>query len=172
MLLEKIKPYQNGLLNVIIETPRGSKYKFNYNEDLEGFVLTKTMPLGTAFPFDFGFIPNTLAEDGDPIDVLIIMDEPAFPGCLTACRLIGVLEATQKERDGKETRNDRLVAVTETSVIYEGMKQLGDLVQTMQDQIAEFFVNYNRQAGKEFKPIRWADADVALKLVENGTKKS
>jgi inorganic pyrophosphatase len=172
MLLEKIKPYEHGLLNVIIETPRGSKHKYNYNEELETFILKKTMPLGAAFPFDFGFIPNTLAEDGDPIDVLIIMDEPAFPGCLTSCRLIGVLEATQKERDGKETRNDRLVAVAKTSVIHEGTKELGDLVQTMQDQIADFFINYNRQAGKEFKPIRWADAGVALELVEKGSKKS
>lgn len=170
MLLKKIKPQENGLLNVIIETPRGSSHKFNYDEDLETFILKKILPMGAVFPFDFGFIPNTLAEDGDPIDVLIIMDAPAFPGCLIPCRLLAVLEASQKERDKKETRNDRIIAVANFSVMYEGMKDLNDLSPSLQNQIAEFFINYNKQAGKEFKPIRWADAAVASKLIDDGMK--
>lgn len=171
MLLKKIEPYTEDLVNVIIETPRGSKNKFNYDEELEIFILKKTLPMGAVFPFDFGFVPNTLAEDEDPLDVLIIMDEPAFPGCLIPCRLLGVLEATQKERDGKETRNDRIVAVANSSIIYESVKHLNDLSKSLENQIAEFFINYNKQAGKEFKPIRWADSGAALQLIKNGIQK-
>lgn len=170
MLLEKISPFKNELINVIIETPRGSRYKYSYDPDQEVFKLKKTLPLGSSFPFDFGFIPNTHAEDGDPIDVLVVMDEPAYPGILVACRLIGVLEAKQKERNGAETRNDRIVAVAERSVLYAEIKQLRDLSKTMEDQIARFFIHYNEQAGKEFTPLRWSDAAAAHELIKQGMK--
>jgi inorganic pyrophosphatase len=126
------------------------------------------LPLGSSFPFDFGFIPNTHAEDGDPIDVLVVMDEPAYPGSLVTCRLIGVLEARQKERNGKENRNDRIVAVAERSILYAEIKQLRDLSKSMEDQIAAFFINYNQQAGKTFTPLQWSDAAVALRLIKQG----
>ena len=170
MQLEKIPPFKNELINVIIETPRGSRYKYSYDEEQEVFKLKKTLPLGSTFPFDFGFIPNTHAEDGDPIDVLVVMDEPAYPGIVVTCRLIGVLEAKQKERNGTVTRNDRIVAVAERSVLYAEVKHLGDLSETMEDQIARFFINYNEQAGKEFTPLRWSDAAAAQELIKQGSK--
>ena len=64
--------------------------------------MSKTLPMGTVFPFDFGFIPKTLGQDGDPLDVLVIMDEPVYPGCLIRTRLLGVLEARQEERREKK----------------------------------------------------------------------
>jgi inorganic pyrophosphatase len=112
------------------------------------FKLKKTLPLGSSFPFDFGFIPNTQAEDGDPIDVLVVMDEPAYPGSLVTCRLIGVLEAKQKERNGAEGRNDRIVAVAEKSVLYGEIKNLRDLSQSMEDQISQLFCKLQR-AGRQ-----------------------
>src|SRR4051794_8752206 len=138
MKLSKIAAIKDDLINVIIETPRGSSYKYAYDEETGVFELKKTLPLGSTFPFDFGFIPNTKAEDGDPVDVLVLMNEPAYPGSLVVCRLIAVLEATQKERDGKETRNDRLVAVPKNSEMYAEVKQLSDLSKTMEQQIADF----------------------------------
>jgi inorganic pyrophosphatase len=172
MHLEKIPPFKGELINVVIETPRGSRYKYTYEEELDVFKLKKTMPLGSSFPFDFGFIPNTHAEDGDPIDVLVVMDEPAYPGSLVTCRLIGVLEAKQKERNGAEGRNDRIVAVAEKSVLYGEIKNLRDLSQSMEDQISQFFVNYNEQAGKVFTPLRWSDAAAAMELIKQGLKAS
>src|SRR6476659_21039 len=168
MHLEKISPFKKDLVNVIIETPRGSRHKYSYDKEQDVFALKKTLPLGSSFPFDFGFIPNTKAEDGDPLDVLVVMDEPAYPGSLVTCRLIGVLEAKQKERDGKENRNDRIVAVADRSVLYAEIKQLRDLSKSMEDQIAAFFIHYNEQAGKVFTPLRWSDAAAAMALIKQG----
>ena len=170
MHVSKIPAIEKDLINVIIETPSGSTYKYTYEPEQDVFVLKKTMPLGASFPFDFGFIPNTLAEDGDPLDVLVIMNEPAYPGCLVSCRPLGVLEANQKERDGKEMRNDRLVAVPDSSVLYADIKKLEELGKSMEDQISKFFIHYNEQAGKTFTPIKWADAEKAMDLVRKSIK--
>jgi len=72
----------NGKIQVVIETPKGSRNKYAFDEEQRVFSLTKVLPAGMTFPYDFGFIPSTKAEDGDPTDVLVLMDEPAFPGCL------------------------------------------------------------------------------------------
>src|ERR671932_1198574 len=90
----------SGELQVLIETPKGSRNKFKFDEQLGRFRLSGVLPMGAVFPFDFGFVPATLAEDGDPLDVLVLMDEPAFPGCLIPSRLLGAIEAEQTERDG------------------------------------------------------------------------
>src|SRR5579871_5314832 len=82
----------SGRLNVIIETPKGSRNKFDFNHRQGLFELGKVLPTGMAFPYDFGFVPGTRAPDGDPLDVLVLMDEPAFSGCKVLCRLIGVIE--------------------------------------------------------------------------------
>src|SRR5438477_8746833 len=105
----------SGKLNVIIETPKGSRNKFNFNSQLGLFELGKVLPKGMSFPYDFGFVPSTEGDDGDPLDVLVLMDEPAFPGCKVVCRLIGVIEAVQSKKDGEWIRNDRLIALAEVS---------------------------------------------------------
>src|SRR5256714_11155497 len=102
-------------LNVIIETPKGSRNKFNYDDKLRLFKLGGVLPSGAVFPFDFGFVPSTTGGDGDPLDVLVLMDEPAFAGCLVRVRPVGVIEAEQTERDGGTARNDRLIAVASQS---------------------------------------------------------
>jgi inorganic pyrophosphatase len=171
MQLDKIATFKNDLINVIIETPRGSSHKYTYDPEQDVFKVKKTLPVGSSFPFDFGFIPHTLAEDGDPLDVLVIMDEPAYPGTLVACRLLGVLEATQRERDGREGRNDRIVAVPDRTIMYAEIKQLSDLSKTIEEQIANFFIHYNMQAGKTFTPLRWSVAAAALALIKASMSK-
>src|SRR3954453_20605872 len=98
------------LLRVVIETPKGSRNKFSYDSEEHIFVLKKVLPSGMTFPYDFGFVPSTQAEDGDPLDVLVLMDEPAFPGCILSCRVIGVIEGEQGEKKSK-VRNDRIIAI-------------------------------------------------------------
>ena len=95
-------------MQVVIETPKGSRNKYAFDAEQRVFSLKKVLPAGMAFPYDFGFIPNTLGEDGDPVDVLVLMDEPAFPGCLLKCRLIGIIQGEQGDKKDKE-RNDRIV---------------------------------------------------------------
>src|SRR4051812_48346051 len=111
MNIKQLNPVKNGLLSVIIETPKGSQNKFVYDPGMDLFRLKKTLPMGTTFPFDFGFIPNTIGEDGDPLDVLVIMDEPSYPGCLVECRVLGILKAKQTKK--KEKRNDRVIAIAD-----------------------------------------------------------
>src|SRR4030095_2636693 len=95
-------------LNVIVETPKGSRVKYNYDSGTVLFRLSKAMPEGMLFPFNFGFVPRTLAEDGDPLDVLILNEESVISGCLLKVRPIAVIQATQTE-NGKSVRNDRIV---------------------------------------------------------------
>src|SRR5436190_4979634 len=139
MKLKNIPPFNSKLINVIIETPKDCQNKFDYDHELQLFRLKKTLPMGTIFPFDFGFIPNTIAEDGDPLDVLVIMDQKAFPGCLIECRVIGILEAEQREKDKKPKRTDRVVAGTDCSILYGGIKDVKDLNKNMVAEIENFF---------------------------------
>src|SRR5947199_6248103 len=110
-------------LQVIIETSKGSRNKFKYDPTNESFKLSKVMPEGMVFPYDFGYVPATKAEDGDPLDVLVLTDEPLFPGCLVACTLVGVIELMQEE-SGKKERNDRLIAVAKASLLYADINHL------------------------------------------------
>lgn len=150
----KLPPFdrKTGNLLVIVDTPKGSRNKFAWDEERELFELTGVLPAGAVFPYDFGFIPHTRGEDGDALDVLILMDEPAFSGCLVECRLLGVIEAEQTE-DGKTERNDRLIAVSARSRTHGHLEDLQHLNRERVDEIEHFFVSYNAAKGKQFKPL-------------------
>ena len=117
---------ESGALNVLIETPKGGRNKFKYDPGARLFELSKVLPHGAVFPFDFGFVPSTLGDDGDPLDVLVLMQESAFPGCKVACRLLGVIEAEQTE-GGETERNDRLIAVAKHSQDHAEVRSLKQL---------------------------------------------
>jgi inorganic pyrophosphatase len=128
------------------------------------------LPRGAVFPFDFGSIPGTIAEDGDPLDVLVLMDEPGFVGCLIEARLLGVIEAKQTE-DGKTERNDRLIAVAAKSLTHGSLKSLQTLDSTLIGEIEYFFISYNEAREKKFKPKARKGPASARRLVEKQTKK-
>jgi|SRR5579871_1727423 len=152
-------------LNVVIETPKGSRNKFKFDQTSGMFKLSKVLPEGMMFPYDFGFIPSTQAEDGDPLDVLVLMDEPTFSGCLLECRLIGVIEALQEEK-GEEHRNDRLIAVASQSIRYSDIHDLDDLNDTILKQVEEFFINYQRVRGIKFKILAREGRRKAARMLE------
>ena len=154
----------DGDVNVVIDTPRGSRNKFKYDETLRLFKLGGVLPAGAVFPFDFGFVPQTRGGDGDPLDVLVLMDEPTFVGCLVAARLIGVIEAKQTE-DGETTRNDRLIAVAAESRNHQGVTSLAQLGGSLLAEIEHFFVSYNQAKGKEFKPVGRHGPERAKKMI-------
>lgn len=135
---------------VVVETPRGNHNKYKYDEKTGRMKLSKVMPEGMMFPYDFGFFPETKTEDGDPLDVMVLGDEATFPGCQIDCRLIGVIKAEQTQ-EGKQSRNDRLIAVAEASVLYSGVRELSDLEPMVLKQIEEFFVNYQKVRDIEFE---------------------
>jgi inorganic pyrophosphatase len=122
-----------------------------------------------TFPYDFGFVPSTLAEDGDPIDVLVLMDEPAFAGCVLSCRPIGVIEGEQQSKKEKE-RNDRIIAVEKDAHSFADIKSVDDLGKQFRRELEEFFVNYHKLTGKEYRLLGMKGPDQARKLVKNGRK--
>src|ERR1700743_868113 len=95
----------------MIESPKGTNQKFEFDPVQQRFRLSKILPAGLMFPFDFGMIPGTNGEDGDPLDMIVLDENGTFPGCLVECRLIGALQAEQTERDGRTMRNDRFLGV-------------------------------------------------------------
>src|ERR1700733_3498684 len=145
----QLKPIdkKDGLLQVIVETPKGSRNKFAFDPEQEIFALKKVLPAGMTFPYDFGFLPKTLAPDGDPIDVLLLMDEPAYPGIAVRSRLIGIIEGEQINGK-KRIRNDRLVAIAEANHMYANIKKLKDLPSKFVFELEDFFVNYHKLEGK------------------------
>jgi len=143
---------QDGDVQVVIETPKGSRNKYAFDPELRTFKLKKVLPEGMVFPHDFGFIPSTKAEDGDPLDVLILMDQPAFPGCVIDARLVGVIEGEQSE-EGKTTRNDRLIAVCNASHTHSNIKSVNDINESLLREVEKFFVNYHENDGEKFKVL-------------------
>src|SRR5215471_4079665 len=154
-------------VNVIIETPKGSRTKFKYDEQQNMFVFDKALPMGQSFPFDYGFVPSTKGGDGDPLDVMVIAAEPTFVGCLVHAKLLGVIEAEQTE-NGETERNDRLIAVpieAKTGKASSGtVDQLGA---SLARKISKFFV-YNELQGKSFKTLGYAGPERAAALIRAG----
>lgn len=149
----------------IIETPKGSRSKYTYDPEIGMFELSGLLPTGMSFPLDFGFIPATLAQDGDPLDVLVIGDEPSAVGCLANIRLLGVIEAEQRERDGTIFRNDRLIARVDQSISYAHTTHIDDLGTLFIAHLGQFFVNYNSLKGKGFTVLATAGPERAAALV-------
>jgi len=153
-------------LQAIIETPKGSRNKYAWDPDQQIFELKKVLPEGMAFPHDFGFIPSTEAEDGDPIDVLVLMDQPVFTGCMVKARVVGVIEGEQTEK-GKSERNDRLLAVAESSHTHSNINSLKDLNKDMLKELEKFLVNYHANDGAIFKVLSMKGPDAAASCLKN-----
>lgn len=141
------------ILEVVVETPKGSHNKLKYDPKRAAFRLSHVLPIGMTFPFDFGFLPDTAGGDGDPLDVLILMDAPCPTGCLVDVRLIGVLEVEQREETGEVVRNDRLIGVAEMSTTHASTHELTDLAPAILAEIEAFFDQYNRLDGKQFRVL-------------------
>lgn len=154
---------------MIVETPAGSKNKFAFDPEQSIFALKKVLPAGMSFPYDFGFLPQTRGEDGDPLDVLLLMDEPAFPGCVVRARLIGVIEGEQM--DGKKKiRNDRLVAVAEANHLYANIRKIKDLPNKWIDELQAFFVHYHELEGKKYQLLGCKGEAIAWQLVKQARR--
>src|SRR6185295_2064510 len=151
--------------NIVIETPRNSREKYSYDEESKSFCLKKLLPAGMCFPYDFGFIPETKGEDGDPIDALIISEFGTFPGCRIECRLIGAFLAEQAEKN-KMIRNDRFFFVPCISTVYTHIKSINDLPKSVRKELLFFFINYNEEKGKEFRVLEVASREKAKNILK------
>jgi inorganic pyrophosphatase len=150
---------------VIIETPRHTAGKYVFDPDKHYYKLKKILPLGMYFPYDFGMIENTLAEDGDPADAMVITECITYPGVLIICRLIGALQAKQVEK-GKTIRNDRYIMVAEDSLVFSRIKDINDLSKDHNEQLKDFFINYGEVEGKQLKDLKFIKTNRAGKNLE------
>jgi inorganic pyrophosphatase len=165
---------EDGHLLAVVEACRGSANKLKFDPRRNVFVLHNVLPLGATFPYEFGFVPGTLGDDGDPLDVLILMDEAVAAGVVVPCRLLGVIEASQRKtkdtRSARWTRNDRLVGVAAKSHRHEGVRSLRDVTPRVLEEIERFFVFYNEQKGVRFEPAGRKGVAVARQLVAAGRR--
>jgi inorganic pyrophosphatase len=158
------------LAHVVIETSRGSRNKMAYDDELGAFRLKKVLPEGMTFPYDFGFVPSTLAEDGDPLDALVLMDEPGTMGCVIDCRVIGVILG-QQVKEKKKCRNDRLIVVAVPSHTHADLRRLSDLNATMLDELEKFFINYHAEDDEKFRVLGCEGPSKARKLLGVAAKR-
>jgi inorganic pyrophosphatase len=163
---------EKKVCRAVIETPRGSRIKFKYEPASGMFEIAKFLPKGFVFPFEFGFVPATAGDDGDPTDVLVLMDEPAHVGCLLQVRLIGVIELTQTE-DGKDTFDPRLVGIPLQSTDYAGVKTLDDLNDELRQQITEYLELYNKNSSSDRadKVTGLAAPERAIEIIRKDSKR-
>ena len=159
----------DGLVHVIIDTPQGSRNKYKYDEQLSCFKLSRVLPAGMCFPHDFGSIPCTAAADGDPLDALVLVETPSFVGCLMKVHLIGVIEAEQIEQR-RTLRNDRLIAVAETPVNKPVIERINEIPKAVLNELEQFFINYNRIHGREFKLLGRRGPQSANRLLQAGMR--
>jgi inorganic pyrophosphatase len=154
-----------GLINVLIEIPGGSKNKYEFDKDLQAFALDRVLYSSVQYPYDYGFVPNTLADDGDPLDGMVIIDEPTFPGCIIAARPIGMLEMI----DGGD-RDEKILCVPDKDPRYKDVRSIKDLPSHRLDEIAEFFRSYKNLEKKVTEIRGWLDVDHVMPLVEQCIK--
>jgi inorganic pyrophosphatase len=156
----------DGSVRVIVETPRGSRHKYAWNEELRAFEHKATLGSGLVWPYDYGFIPRTKGGDGDPLDVLVLMDEPAFPGCVVHVRIIGAFEV---EKNG--VSNDRYVACLqpsrEISLSTDGYETLSDLPKPLLEQMENFLTTYSVQRGNDVRVRGRVEAKKALERISD-----
>jgi inorganic pyrophosphatase len=157
------------LVHVVVETPRGSPNKLAWDADRGVMTLRRILAAGMHFPCDFGFVPGTRAGDGDPIDALLLLDAPTAPGVLVEARLVGVLTGEQT-KDGRTTRNDRLLAVSPLCPRLGRARTLDDVGAPWVDAIARFLDDYQRALGRAYRVTGRGDAADAARLVDEAAR--
>ncbi|NEQ44000.1 MAG: inorganic diphosphatase [Leptolyngbya sp. SIOISBB] len=150
-----------GLINVLIEIPAGSKNKYEFDKDMGALILDRVLFASVQYPYDYGFVPNTLADDGDPLDGMVMMDQPTFPGCVIAARPIGMLEMI----DGGD-RDEKILCVPAEDPRYADVKSLDDIATHRLDEIAEFFRTYKNLEKKVTEITGWQNVDQVMPLVQ------
>lgn len=157
-------------VNAIVETPKGSRNKYTYEQEVDLFKLKKALPAGMMFPFDFGFIPSTLAEDGDPMDILVLTDAPTFPGCLVECKILGIIKVEQF-KNGANVRNDRVIGLHADSRMFNAVIHIDQLEEGLVKEIINFFESYNNSSDDLFNHLGNEGPAEAIELIKKSIQK-
>ena len=150
-----------GLVNLVVEIPAGSTNKYEYNAEAGIMALDRVLHSSVRYPFDYGFVPNTLAEDGAPLDAMVIMQEPTFAGCLITARPIGILDMVDcGARDGK------LLCIPTADPRQRQVQSIRQIARNQLEEVAEFFRTYKSMEGRVVEILGWLDADAVPALLE------
>lgn len=161
----KIGPSAPEVVYAVIEIPKGSRNKYEYDKDMESFALDRVLYSPFHYPAEYGIIPQTLYDDGDPTDIMVIMDQPTFPGCIIESRPIGMMRMI----DGGD-QDDKILAVPVEDPRYKDVKDIQDVPQSLLDEIAHFFAEYKTLEGKETEIIGWENASKAKEAIMHSVK--
>ena len=150
----------DGSLNVVVETPRGASAKFKYDEESGLMLLSRELPYGITYPYDWGFVPATKAADGDPLDAMVLWEAASYPGIVLPSRIIGALRVDQRSaRSGARERNDRLFVLPVKAPRHDHLRSVLDLPQRVRDEIERFFVNVVAFEGKDLRVLGFDGPD-------------
>jgi len=155
-----VGPSAPEVIYAVIEIPKGSRNKYEYHKELESFALDRVLYSPFHYPGEYGLIPKTLWEDGDPMDVLVIMDQPTFPGCVIETRPVGVMRMI----DGEDS-DDKIIGVPLNDPRFKDVKDISDLAPSLLDEIAHFFEAYKKLEGKSTKILGWENSKKAQEAI-------
>lgn len=165
--LTRLDPFDpHDILRIVVETPRGATVKLTYEPDLMTFTITRALALGVSYPFDWGFVPGTIADDGDPFDALAVHDSATYPGVILPCRPLGVVDVTQKGKHGRED-NPRLIVMPTWHDRLGDLEKASGLPDPLKGEIEQFFVSATFFTGKDVRIEGWRGHKAALKLIES-----
>ena len=159
---------QDDVVNVVIESPRGSRVKLKYSPELDAFTISRPLVEGVCYPFDWGFVPSTRAADGDPMDAMVLWDVSSFPGVVIPCRIVGGLAVEQNSRtkSGSRERNDRLFCVPVSAARFDELTDVSALPARMKREIEQFFIAATALEAKDLAVLGWATPADALALLQ------
>lgn len=162
---------EDGHIHVVVEAPMGSRVKLKYEPELGAISLSRPLPAGLAYPYDWGFVPSTKAEDGDPLDALIVSDVGTYPGVVLPCRPVAVVRVDQKEGNSRE-RNDRVIFVMSGAPRQEHLKGPDDFPKRTREELEQFFLNSTFFTPKDARILGWGGVDEAMRLISQSEAKA
>jgi inorganic pyrophosphatase len=169
--LSDLPPFtREDVVQVVVECPRGAAIKLKYEPPLGAFTVARALPLGLTYPFDWGFVPGTIGDDGDPIDALVLHDLGTYPGVVLPCKALGVVELSQRGDGGKRERNDRVITMPVWHDRLGELERAADLPARLRKEIEQFFLNTTFFTGKKPRIIGWKSPQKALALLKKGEK--
>jgi inorganic pyrophosphatase len=169
-LLELPVRAKSGAFHAVVESPRGATSKLKYDPELSVFTVSRPLPLGFRYPYDFGFVPRTRAEDGDAVDVLILSDATSYPGVVVPCRALGLIKLEQDSKSLQaRVRNDRVIAVPVNAPRTEGLDDADGLTDRFRRELEYFFVSVVSFEPKNARVLGWEDAAAAERFIDAST---
>lgn len=156
-------PDPPDVIYAVIECLKGDRNKYEYDKDVPGVVLDRVLHSNVHYPADYGFIPRSYYDDGDPFDVMVLVEDKTFPGCIIEARPVALM---RMDDDGEQ--DDKVIAVPVEDPRFDHIRDLEDIPEQIRAEIDEFFATYkNLEPGKEVETLGWEDRDAAVAAIEH-----